>query len=115
MADISLQFKAQAASAALGAVTGERPVIAYQNDYARLYWDTAQVAKLQGKVDKRLTKGVTMALAPATPPKSGDIVVDWGPVVNPVLAKRALPALVGVSVAVLALGFLIGRLSKKRR
>lgn len=114
MPDLNLQFKAEATSAALKAVTGERPVIQYApGGYAKLYWDAGQVARLQGKVDRKLTQGVTMALAPAPQPKAGELLVDWGPVVNPVLARKAIPVVLGVSVAVLALGFLIGRMSAK--
>ena len=113
MADLNLQLKAEASSAALKAVTGERPVISYENGYARLYWDSAQIARLQGKVDGRIKQGVTMALAPSTPPKKGELIVEWGPVVNPVLVRKAVPALLAVSAGVLVAGIVIGRLTKR--
>ncbi len=113
--NLSLSIKAEGAAAALKAVTGERPVVSYEpGGYAKLYWDPNQIARLQGKVDQRLTQGVTMALAPAQPPKAGDLVVDWGPVVNPVLMRKALPAAIGLGLGVLAVGFVLGRVSHGR-
>ena len=79
-------------------ITGEKPLIEKTETYSHFRFSPGQQIKLRAFLKAQLK-----------PQPPGDIRIDAAPVVLPVLVEQAAPYILGVA----ALGFLIGRLSKK--
>lgn len=88
------ELKAEAIAAAVKAAVGVRPQIVDGGKYALLRFSPSGQVAARGWLESQFGK----------PP--GDVRVDVGPVVNPVVLKKALPYLLGA----LALGVIIGKL-----
>lgn len=91
------ELKAEAVAAAIKAATGVRPVIRDAGKYAEITWGPADQVALRSWIDKQLTKRPT-----------GDIRFVLGPVVHPLVLKKALPFLLGAMAA----GFLLSRMAQ---
>ena len=106
MNNFQLTIRAEATAETLAQVTGQRPTIAYGNGYARLYWTPDQQQALTRSLVGQIDRAAAGALKPGNP---GPIRVEYGPIVNAAMAKRAGPPLLVVSLALLGLGWWIGR------
>jgi hypothetical protein len=88
------ELKAEAVAAAIKAATGVRAVVRDAGKYAEITFGPADQVALRAWIEKQLT---------AKP--SGDVRFNLGPVVHPLVLRKALPFLLGAAAA----GFLLSR------
>ena len=86
-----------AISAALNLITDENPIIEDHPDYSMIRFTPGQQEKFRAYINNVLTG------------KPGAIRFDTDPIVNPIILKTAIP----YALAILAVGFVLGRLSGK--
>lgn len=95
MASLESVGKAKTVALLLEQAFGVPVTIEYGEKYSRLYYQPDRLLQMQKKVEK---------MASTAP---GDLRIDWLPVIQPYAVKRAAPYVLGV----LALGFLLGRMT----
>jgi hypothetical protein len=106
MNHFQLTIRAEATAETLAHITGQRPTISYGPDFARLYWTPDQQKQLTSVLVGQIDRAAAGALKPGNP---GPIRVEYGPIVNAAMARRAGPPLLAVSLALIGLGWYIGR------
>lgn len=93
---LTTTIKAEAVAAALGKLTGARPVVHDVGGRAVIRWRDEDLPVARAWLDTQLSKG---GGAPA------DVSVDLVPVVTPYAARTVLPVVLGV----LLVGYIMGR------
>jgi len=96
MANVTTIAKAQVAGAALNQVFGEQPAYDYQSDYVRVYYEPDRLKQVQSRIEQMAISGPS------------DVRIDWLPMVTPFALKKATPYIIGL----VAVGILLGRMSK---
>jgi hypothetical protein len=95
--DIDRATQAAAISSVLNLLTDEEPIINDYGSYSMIRFTPGQQAKISKLINDSLTG------------KPGAIRFDAAPIVNPIIIKQAIP----YAVALIAAGFLLGRLSSE--
>jgi hypothetical protein len=106
MNSFQLAIRAQAIAETLAQVTGHRPTIAYGSGFARLYWTPAQQQILSTQLGRHLDRAAIGALKPGQP---GPIRVEYAPVINAAVSKRAAPIAMAAAALLIGLGFVLGK------
>jgi len=92
---IATRAKAEIIAAALGRMSGRRPVIEYVGDTARIAWAAEDLPAVRLWLESQLTPGAVPS----------DVTVDLLPVISPFVTRKIVPAAVGTFLA----GFLFGK------
>jgi len=92
---LSRAATAESYAAALEKMVGVPAAVRHVANYSEVYWSRENIPAAQSWLNRQLSPG-----------KPGDVRVDFGPVVYPVAARRALPYVVGLLVA----GYVAGKL-----
>lgn len=93
MASIASITKAKAVGLALKNITGVEPEYEYQDNRTRVYYPSSDIPAVRKKLQ-------------SIGSKTGDVMIDYMPVVAPELAKSVLPYAIGL----IALGYIVGKI-----
>lgn len=88
MANVQVIAKAKATGLIMSKMLGVEPDYEYAENYVRVYYQPDKLQTVQGNVNLMANK------------KDGEIKIDWLPIVQPLIIKKALPYLLGAGLLV---------------
>lgn len=94
MAKVKSVAKAQVYGLALKEIFGQSPSYNYEGDHVRIYYQPDRLVKVQQRIKDMSSRSPS------------DVRIDWLPIVQPQMIKKALPFAVGI----FAVGYIIGKL-----
>ena len=95
-ASLEVALKANAIAAAIQQITGETPDILYKDNTAELVFSENAAANIRNFIEAQLAK-------------KSNISIAAGPVIMPLIIKKTLPLAIAAILALLIIGYFIGR------
>lgn len=93
MATLQTIAKAKATGLIMSKMLGVEPDYEYYDNYVRVYYQPDRLKTVQQNVNNMANK------------KDSEVRIDWLPIVQPVIVKKAVPYIVGIAV----IGYLLTR------